>query len=467
MTVGNFKPFVGSLEGDPLIGSPFDDDNSFNLRAENLDIIYGLEGNDSLSTADGFTAGDRAILVGGADDDDYLLRNDSSVVILDNGDSSGEDTLIAEGIGFNKLTTFALTIDDRHLYAFDIDSDQYVLLIDWQKTENQIESFELADDEFSYDEFVEEVNNARNNPIPNNFLGDFTWEEVQNDPTLLGLDANINLEDLGLSTETINSAIDTVVETANNFEETIESLDPNDDVNASLSDTDNSYIFNEERYFYDFYSLPIEGEIEPGDIVQITASSDDFDPLLFVLDSRGEVLEFDNDAELIFGVGSGEPLFISVESREPDKEGDYELSVETVNFDISNINRNETNFLDNAIYEIDSIQTTDSLTGALSTEDIQIINGGDTFFQDNYLLVDGNVGEQVRVTLNSDFDGELFVSSIDSNGNSTTLLDIDIAGVGGTEQGTFTIDPNLDYLVSISSFEPGDLGDYTLATEVI
>jgi hypothetical protein len=312
---------------------------------------------------------------------------------------------------------------------------------------------------------------ASNNP---HFLGNLTWDQVKTDPRLVANGANLDLSRLGLSSDTINAAIEEVKATEANFQSTITSLMPNDNLaNAALTTGDNSYIFQNEKVFYDFYSLPVGNQIDSGDIVNITVSSSDFDPLLMVLDSKGNVLKFDNDggggtnAELTFGVGSGEPLFVSVESRNPNETGNYNLSTKTVNLDISGVNPDDTNAFDNAIFKIDSIQTRDSVTGSLSTEDSQIINGTDINFEDNYLLVGGNVGEQVRVTLDSDFDGELTVSSFDSTGQINEVFAIDSVVGAGVEQGILTIAANLDYGISVDSVDPNITGNYTLTTEVI
>ncbi|WP_019505776.1 hypothetical protein [Pleurocapsa sp. PCC 7319] len=470
MTVGNLNPMVGSLGNDPLFNSFFANDNSNNLLASNLDIIYGLQGNDNLSTDPSLTSEQNAVLVGGSGEDQYLIGNNNSVVILDNGNSNG-DSLITSGIGFNRPDSYALTIDNRHLYAFDTTSNQYVLLIDWQAPENRLETIEVAGGQIlNFDQFVVELNNIRNDPT-SNFLGDFTWENVQTDSQLQSLGAEIDLGALDLSTETINSAIDEVVATANNFENTITSFTlPNQTVTGSLSDTDNSYISDNETYYYDFYSFPVETVIEPGDIVTINISSSEFDPLLMILDSKGNVLEFDADGddELTFGVGSGEPFFVSVESRNPNETGNYSLAIETVDVDPISAGLDDTNASTDAIYDIDRIQTRDSLTGSLSEDDNRFTDPatGDIFYLDNF-LVDGNVGDVVNVTLDSVFDAELSISSIDNLGVVNLVgAVIDNVGAGQVERTNFTIQAGFEYVISVDSVNPMTPGDYTLTTSI-
>ncbi len=454
MTVGNLKP---------VVGTQFSDD----LEGNNLEIVYGLKGNDLLSTS---TGSNPVGLLGGEGDDEYLVRDNSFTVILETGNSNG-DTIIAPEYEMNGENTYSLTIDNRHLYTADLDTGTYALILDWRNN-TVIDKFELYDGDFTYQEatnFFDQLVES-NNP---HFLGNFTWDKVQNDPLLVANGANLDLSRLGLSSDTINAAIEEVKTTEANFQSTITSLTPNNNLaNAALTTDDNSYIFQNEKVFYDFYSLPVENQIDSGDIVNITVSSSDFDPLLMVLDSKGNVLKFDNDggggtdAELTFGVGSGEPLFVSVESRNPNETGNYNLSTKTVNVDISGVSPDNAIFK-NAIFKIDSIQTRDSVTGSLSTEDSQIINGTDINFEDNYLLVGGNVGQQVRVTLNSAFDGELSVSSFDSSGKFSSVLNIDAVAGAGIEQGTFNIAANLDYVISVDSVDPNITGNYTLTTEVI
>ena len=254
----------------------------------------------------------------------------------------------------------------RHFYTFDTNSDTYLFLPDYRSPENQIEFFSDGIETISYQEFITDIDDsiATNDPA---FLGDFTFEELQNDPNIPE-DARVDFAALGLSPGSIDEDLQEIADTNQSFEDTITNLTANGDISSSLSDEDRSYIHEDETFFYDFYSLPIENEIEPGDIVKLDISSSDFEPILFVLDSKGNVLDYESaegetSTELTIGVGSGEPLFVSVESRDSNETGDYTLSVETVNRDRSTI---APSAFDSSTYLIDSIESGDTVTSSRS-----------------------------------------------------------------------------------------------------
>jgi hypothetical protein len=317
MTVGNLKPVLGTQFSDGLDGN-------------NLEIVYGLKGDDDLSPNQDLTANDPVILLGGEGDDEYSVGNDSFTVILETGNSNG-DTIYAPGYELSGSNTYSLTIDNRHLYTADLDTGTYGLIIDW-RANTGIDKLVLDDGTFTYQDATNFFDHlvASNNP---HFLGNLTWDEVQTDPRLVANGANLDLSRLGLSSDTINAAIDKVKATEARFQSTLTSLTPDDDLaNPALTTDDNSYIFNDETYYYDFYSIQkdlIQG-LAPGDTVNIKFSSDAFEPMLFVLDSRGNVINSDRSGNFTFEVGSNEPFFISVESQSANATGSYDLSVEII-----------------------------------------------------------------------------------------------------------------------------------------
>ena len=120
-----------------LIGTP----RNNRIRGRDLQIIYGLQGNDKLSAARGSAAGAEAtILVGGSGGDRYKAANRTTTIILENGVSSS-DTLIARRIGFNRDTSFVGEIDSRHLILGDITFGQAVIVLDWRKADQQLGTF--------------------------------------------------------------------------------------------------------------------------------------------------------------------------------------------------------------------------------------------------------------------------------------------------------------------------------------
>ncbi len=111
-------------------------------------------------------------------------------------------------------------------------------------------------------------------------------------------------------------------------------------INGSLSnsddDSDDTYIYDDESYSYDFYALPVDSDIDPGDIINITLTSQTFAPLLMILNSDGtQVLEFNASTDRTTStinsfVVPEEPFFLSVETLESNSIGDYNLTVEVI-----------------------------------------------------------------------------------------------------------------------------------------
>ena len=462
MTVGIFSTVLGTQLNDI--------DNEF--EGNNLEIVYGLGGNDSASleaiiNEQGELEEGVAFFLGGEGDDSYSVGSNSYAIILETGDSGG-DTLFAPNLKINGDNTYGLTIDNRHLYFADLDTDTYILLLDWQ-SETVIDTFDFADDTLTFQQAQNLVNSSDPNDPESGFLGNFTWEQVQTDSRLVEAGANIDLSLVGLSPETIDAAIEEVKATEANFQDTITIVQSGRNIDGDLTNEDNSYIFNRETYYYDFYSIEdvVEG-LEPGDFVDINVDADGFDPLLFVLDSRGNVIEDSEDGNLTFVVGSGEPFSLSVESQAANDTGRYTLDVDILDEDEGNLLG-----ATEAIVGFDSIGTSETINGSLADDDIVFLDEEDNqpSLTDGYSLTGATLGQQIRISLNADFDGELGIGVVDSDLNpvedkSDTFND-NLGGNVGSEQITFTVEEGFDYFFSVNSFEPGVTGNYTLTTEVI
>jgi hypothetical protein len=481
MTVGNLKPVLGTQFSDGLDGN-------------NLEIVYGLKGNDDLSPNYELTANEPVILLGGEGDDTYYVSDNSFAVILETGNSNG-DSIYAPGYKINGENTYSLTIDNRHLYTADLDTSTYALILDWRSNTaiDKFAKFELYDGTFTFQEataFFDDLVASGND----HFLGDFTWNEVQTDPLLVANGANLDLSRLGLSSDTINAAIEKVKATEARFQATITSLTPDDDLaNPALTKDDNSYIFNTETYYYDLYSIEqdlttvsdlelgddLTENLMPGDIVNINLSSDAFAPMLFILDSKGNVIHSDQSGNLTFAVGSDEPFFISVESRSAEKAtGSYDLSVDILDEEIFDTDKVDAFDMDldlshanQPIVVFDSIGTPESISGSLDTNDIINADLDNGSFLDIYSLTGASVGQAIKVTLDADFDGAITITAVDSNfqivEDKSFYVDDNLNGNLGSEQATFTVESGLDYFVRISNVAPQDIGSYTVATEII
>lgn len=182
MTVGNFTENIGTSSAD-------------NLSAQDLQILYGLNGNDSLTASLGVFNADFVVAgVGGPGDDTYTVRDDNTLFVFENL-NSGSDSITATGIGFNSATSESLTIEGRHILIRDSTSNQEVILIDALLSGTRIESLRGSDGTFTFEQILAGV--------MANSTGDFTFQQLQN----LG---ELNLTRLGISTNDIAAAITTI-----------------------------------------------------------------------------------------------------------------------------------------------------------------------------------------------------------------------------------------------------------------
>ena len=161
------------------------------LRGGDREILYGLAGNDTLisKTGSSIEGLETTILAGGTGNDTHKLGRRATTLILENG-RSRRDTVVARGIGLDANSSFAVEVDNRHLYAGDERSGQYVFLLDWRKPKNRIERIRLADGTLTYRQLVKNLGN----------LDNFSWQELENS-------GEIDLAQFGLSPRAMNRAI--------------------------------------------------------------------------------------------------------------------------------------------------------------------------------------------------------------------------------------------------------------------
>ena len=209
MTIGNFTEVLGQVSDFGI--TEFD-----SISGSDLQIIYGLDGDDNLNSTLTFAQAplekgfSTIILVGGSGRNNYQIRNNSVAIAIEN---KGDDdnilwtTIGSDGLSLLKETSFVATIDGHHLYLGDTVTNQYAILIDWQQPDNQIETFDFTEGFVSYEEFVATYKNSPN------YLGNFTWE---------GLAARdeIDLSRLGISPQTIEEDINVVRQRAIELEVT-------------------------------------------------------------------------------------------------------------------------------------------------------------------------------------------------------------------------------------------------------
>lgn len=182
MTVGNFNEIVGTLGTDTLGG-------------QDLQILYGLNGNDSLTANLGVLGIDKVIFaVGGAGNDTYTVRDNATLFVLENGNSAS-DSIVATGIGLNGGSAEFLTIEGRHILIRDTTSNQEILLLNATVLANRIESFRFSDGTFTFQQVLNAVN-ARS-------LGDFSFTDLQ-------VSGVLDLNRLGINPNAVDNAITTI-----------------------------------------------------------------------------------------------------------------------------------------------------------------------------------------------------------------------------------------------------------------
>lgn len=344
--IGNFTEVIGNS-------------NDNTLNGLDLQIVFGLAGDDSLSSSVGSLAGgeETTILVGGSGDDEYQIAGNSTAIIFENGNSS-QDVAIATGLSINSDTSFIAEIDNRHLYVGNPESDQYAILVDWQEPENRIESFVLSDFTFSYEQLASTFSGLN---APN-----FTWEELEQQD-------EINLERLGLTPSSIDDAINQVSARASELEAPV--IDPDSDLNTPIyrfqnSDIPGTYLFVAEaeraNILENFTNFEEEGlafrvAVEPGDnLIPLYRFQSTITPGTYLLAGEQERASINQDfadsfieeglAFYVYEAGSGLGTdFSRFQNR--DRPGTYLFATGE---ERANIRENFTNFEDEGIaFEVD------------------------------------------------------------------------------------------------------------------
>ncbi|MDJ0744649.1 MAG: peptidylprolyl isomerase [Xenococcaceae cyanobacterium MO_167.B27] len=358
-TIANFEVIGNSNDNILIRNSRNSDDNNQNiLNALDLQIVFGLAGDDSLSSAVGLLPGgeETTILVGGSGNDEYRLSGNSTAIIFENGNSS-QDVAIATDLTISTDTSFIAEIDNRHLYLGDLQSDQYAILVDWQEPENRIETFELSGVSVSYDLLA---NNFRG---LDNYAGNFTWEELEQQDEI----NDINLERLGLTPSSIDDAINQVSARASELEAPV--------LNTPIyrfqnSDIPGTYLFVAEaeraNILENFTNFEEEGlafrvAVEPGDdLIPLYRFQSTITPGTYLLAGEQERASINQDfadsfieeglAFYVYGAGSGLGTdFSRFQNR--DRPGTYLFATGE---ERANIRENFTNFEDEGIaFEVD------------------------------------------------------------------------------------------------------------------
>jgi hypothetical protein len=229
----------------------------------------------------------------------------------------------------------------------------------------------------------------------------------------------------------------------------IPTIDTNDTQAGSLSwfDTNNSL---RSGSFADDYLLT---GVTAGQTIKVNLGGN-FDTYLQLVNADTlQLIDSNDDAngttnsELTFTAGAGGNYILRVGSYSTYQTGDYTLTT-TAGAPISNIAANTT------------------VSGSLSTTDPNnpLRTGR---FSDNYLLTGASAGQVVRVNLGSEgFDTYLQLVDQATGQLVTPQSFNDDANNTLNSELTFTVQPNINYLIRVTSFGTGSVGSYTLTTTV-
>ena len=284
MAVGNFTELYG-------IGSDFGVAGFDSISGSDLQIVYGLNGDDVLNSTTTFSgvnlSDGRAtiILVGGTGRNSYQVRNNSTAIVIENDNDRDNilwTTIGSSGISLEKETSFVAEIDNRHLYLGDTATDQYVILIDWQKPANQIETFDLTEGNVSYEDFVSRYRDS------SNYRGNLTWNELA--------EKEIDLDRLGLSPDTIEEQLATIDRRSSELED-----------GTFFSKTEKQFVYGQTRDDYLTGGFGREGLFSYGGKDTLEGNSGDDIYFVDVETSNGSEI-YDADGQDYLIVANSEDL---------------------------------------------------------------------------------------------------------------------------------------------------------------
>jgi len=157
--IGPFQKVEGTINQDNLTANP----------EQPLQVLYGRQGKDLLTSSSLNSLG-FDILIGGPGDDSYSVTVGTSALIVEQGSNDPEDELIASSVNTSR-SKFATLEQGRHLGIFDQTSDTSLFIYDWQKPANRIEVFFMQDKAYTFDNFKQAV-------MPAGLaLPDLTWAQ--------------------------------------------------------------------------------------------------------------------------------------------------------------------------------------------------------------------------------------------------------------------------------------------------
>ena len=154
---------------DPLLRTEYAGTSAADIsQGDSNTSFFGFGGDDEFNSGNGPFS---QYFVGLEGDDLYKINAQGTMVVADVALSDG-DKISATGIDFSSPYMVALTVENRHLLLGDAHSLQEIWIVDWETSENRIETFELSGIQYSYADFNSIVKNS------NKFLGDYQWTDI-------------------------------------------------------------------------------------------------------------------------------------------------------------------------------------------------------------------------------------------------------------------------------------------------
>lgn len=123
---------------------------------DNDRITYGLEGDDIFIA---LPDTDNNVMVGGPGNDAYFLADRAIITIVDNG---GYNSLYAPGLGMYNQNSYIMYIEGGHLFAFDTDSGQQVLIAHGFLSGMGVQDIHLIDGVFTQQYIIENASSFTN-----------------------------------------------------------------------------------------------------------------------------------------------------------------------------------------------------------------------------------------------------------------------------------------------------------------
>ncbi|MBV5311326.1 hypothetical protein [Chromatium okenii] len=131
------------------------------LPAAARQTTFALGGNDTI-IASSFTAtdfSDGQFVAGGLGNDTYISVKNSTLAVIDTG---GFDKLVINDYWLNNPNVYLATVENQHLFAYNLASGQEVLIANWLSEAGRIEEIQLADGVYSYSQILDAITKSSN-----------------------------------------------------------------------------------------------------------------------------------------------------------------------------------------------------------------------------------------------------------------------------------------------------------------